>query len=36
VERDALRRVTPFIRTFAEVEGLAEHGRSVALREDAS
>jgi histidinol dehydrogenase len=28
----AVRRVAPFVRTLAEVEGLPEHGRSVALR----
>lgn len=29
----ALRRVAPYVRAFADVEGLVEHGRSVALRE---
>ena len=29
----ALRRVAPYVRAFADVEGLDEHGRSVALRE---
>jgi len=29
----ALRRVSPYVQAFAEVEGLGEHGRSVALRE---
>jgi histidinol dehydrogenase len=33
VERAALHRVTPYIRTLAAVEGLPEHGRSVALRD---
>jgi histidinol dehydrogenase len=30
---DALRRVSPHVQAFAEMEGLTEHGRSVALRE---
>ena len=34
VEEDALRRVGPYVRTLAAVEGLDEHGRSIALRVD--
>ena len=30
---DALRRVSPHVQAFAEMEGLTEHGRSIALRE---
>jgi histidinol dehydrogenase len=33
LDEAALRRVAPYVRAFAEVEGLDEHGRSVALRE---
>jgi histidinol dehydrogenase len=33
LDEGALRRVAPYVRAFAEVEGLDEHGRSVALRE---
>jgi histidinol dehydrogenase len=36
VDEAALRRVAPHVRAFAAVEGLAEHGRSVELRERAS
>jgi histidinol dehydrogenase len=32
LDRDALARVTPYVRAFAEVEGLDAHGRSVTLR----
>jgi histidinol dehydrogenase len=32
VDEAALRRVAPYIDTLSAVEGLAEHGRSVALR----
>jgi histidinol dehydrogenase len=32
-DEEALRRIAPHVRSFAEVEGLAEHGRSVRLRE---
>ncbi|HKA94282.1 MAG TPA: histidinol dehydrogenase, partial [Acidimicrobiia bacterium] len=32
LDRGALARVTPYVRTFAEVEGLDAHGRSVTLR----
>jgi histidinol dehydrogenase len=34
LDEGALRRVAPYVRTLAEVEGLAEHARSVALRVD--
>jgi histidinol dehydrogenase len=34
LDEAALRRVTPYIRTLAEVEGLDEHARSVVLREE--
>ncbi len=34
VDEAALRRVGPYVRTFAAVEGLDEHGRSIALRVD--
>lgn len=33
LDEAALRRVSPYVRTLADVEGLTEHGRSVALRE---
>lgn len=33
MNEDALRRVSPHVQAFAEMEGLTEHGRSVALRE---
>ena len=36
LDEATLRRVAPHVRAFAEVEGLAEHGRSVALREQSS
>jgi histidinol dehydrogenase len=36
LDRDALARVAPFVRALAEAEGLAEHARSVTLREDRS
>ena len=36
VDESALRRVAPHVRAFAAVEGLAEHSRSVELRERAS
>jgi histidinol dehydrogenase len=32
LDRAALARVTPYVRAFAEVEGLDAHGRSVTLR----
>ena len=32
LDRGALARVTPYVRAFAEVEGLDAHGRSVTLR----
>lgn len=32
LDQGALARVTPYVRAFAEVEGLDAHGRSVALR----
>jgi histidinol dehydrogenase len=32
LDRDALARVTPYVRAFADVEGLDAHGRSVTLR----
>ena len=34
VDEAALRRVGPYVRTLAAVEGLDEHGRSIALRVD--
>ena len=34
LDEAALRRVAPHVRAFAEVEGLAEHGRSITLRTD--
>ncbi len=34
LDEGALRRVAPHIRALAEVEGLAEHGRSITLRTD--
>ncbi|MEX0663204.1 MAG: histidinol dehydrogenase [Acidimicrobiia bacterium] len=33
LDEAALRRVTPYIRTLARVEGLDEHARSVVMRE---
>jgi histidinol dehydrogenase len=33
LDREALARVTPYVRAFAEVEGLDAHGRSVTLRD---
>ncbi len=32
VDEPALRRVAPYVETLAAVEGLTEHGRSVAMR----
>jgi histidinol dehydrogenase len=32
VDEAALERVAPYVRAFADVEGLPEHGRSVTLR----
>jgi histidinol dehydrogenase len=34
VDEGAFRRVGPYVRTLAAVEGLVEHGRSIALRVD--
>jgi histidinol dehydrogenase len=34
LDEEALRRVAPHIRALAGVEGLAEHARSIALREE--
>jgi histidinol dehydrogenase len=34
LDEAALRRVAPHVRALAAVEGLAEHGRSIALRTD--
>jgi histidinol dehydrogenase len=34
LDEAALRRVAPHVLALAEVEGLAEHGRSVTLRTD--
>jgi histidinol dehydrogenase len=34
LDEGALRRVAPYIRALAEVEGLAEHARSITLRTD--
>ncbi len=34
VDEPALRRVAPYVETLASIEGLPEHGRSVALRVD--
>jgi len=36
LDETTLRRVASHARAFAEVEGLAEHGRSVALREQST
>jgi histidinol dehydrogenase len=33
MNEDALRRVAPHVQAFAAMEGLTEHGRSIALRE---
>ncbi len=32
LDEAALRRVTPYVQAFADVEGLPEHGRSVTMR----
>jgi histidinol dehydrogenase len=32
VDESALHRIAPYVETLAAVEGLAEHGRSIALR----
>jgi histidinol dehydrogenase len=34
VDASALARVAPFVRALAEAEGLAEHARSISLREE--
>jgi histidinol dehydrogenase len=34
VDEAALRRVAPYVETLSAVEGLIEHGRSVAMRVD--
>jgi histidinol dehydrogenase len=33
VDEAALHRIAPYVKALAEVEGLAEHGRSIALRD---
>jgi histidinol dehydrogenase len=34
IDEAALHRIAPYVKVLAEVEGLAEHGRSIALRDE--